>query len=133
LRKINPIGVAVVYAGRMRTPSSPGRGEPGPVILVDDDGAVLDALAFALRLEGISVQPYGDAALLLLDDNVPAAGCMVLDYQMPLMNGIDRLEQLRERAWRAGFVAVLEKPLEDSSLLESIRMALLGARGASTT
>src|SRR5690349_7780665 len=128
----------------MRPPSAPVPAEPGPVILVDDDGAVLDALAFALRLEGITVRPYGDAALLLRDDDIPQVGCIVLDYQMPLMNGIDLLEHLRDRhvdlpailiagkitqerrnrAWRAGFVAVLEKPLEDSSLLESTRRAL---------
>ncbi|PZR87936.1 MAG: response regulator [Stutzerimonas stutzeri] len=116
----------------------------GPVIIVDDDLAVLRSLKFALEIEGLDVRIYGDAQSLLLDDDVPARGCLVIDYAMAGMDGfelIDRLRrrdvrlpailmtglpsrEVRERARRAGFCKVLEKPLHDSALLDGIRSAL---------
>lgn len=116
----------------------------GPVIIVDDDPAVLRSLKFALEIEGLDVRTYGDAQSLLLDDDLPAHGCLVIDYAMAGMDGfelIDRLRrrdvrlpailmtglpslEVRERARRAGFCKVLEKPLHDSALLDGIRSAL---------
>jgi two-component system response regulator FixJ len=117
---------------------------PGTVIVVDDDAAVRRSLKFALELEGLDVRLYGGGDELLAAQDLPAAGCLVVDYYMPSMNGVelvDRLrrrdvalpailitskatEDLRNRAARAGFARVLEKPLEDSSLVDSIRGAL---------
>jgi FixJ family two-component response regulator len=116
----------------------------GPVIVVDDDAAVRDSLKFALELEGMTVRVYGGGAELLADGPVPARGCLVVDYSMPAMNGlelVDRLrgrhvglpailitgkadQDLRHRAASAGVRLVLEKPLEDGALVEGIRSAL---------
>lgn len=116
----------------------------GPVIVVDDDAAVRDSLKFALELEGLNVRLYGGGDEVLAATDLPCTGCLVVDYFMPVMTGlelVDRLrrrhvelpailitakatDDMRRRAKRAGFRQVLEKPLEDSALLDSIRGAL---------
>lgn len=128
----------------MSVENPPTSESTGPVIIVDDDLAVLRSLKFALEIEGLDVRTYGDAQSLLLDGDLPAHGCLVIDYAMAGMDGfelIDRLRQrnvrlpailmtgflsreVRERAKRAGFCKVLEKPLHDSALLDGIRSAL---------
>ncbi len=116
----------------------------GPVIVVDDDAAVRNSLKFALELEGLDVRAYADGDAVLADAALPGSGCLVVDYYMPAMNGVDLVRSLQRRkvdlpailitakatdamrrsAASAGFRQVLEKPLEDSSLLDSIRGAL---------
>jgi FixJ family two-component response regulator len=116
----------------------------GPVIVVDDDAAVRNSLKFALELEGLDVRAYADGNAVLAEAALPARGCLVVDYYMPAMNGVDLVRSLQRRkvdlpailitakatdamrlsAASAGFREVLEKPLEDSSLLDSIRGAL---------
>jgi FixJ family two-component response regulator len=118
--------------------------KPGQIIVVDDDAAVRNSLKFALELEGLTVRTYEDGDALLADAALPAKGCLVIDYYMPAMNGVDLIKCLRRRhvdlpailitakatdavrrgAAQAGFRQVLEKPLEDTSLLDSIRGAL---------
>jgi FixJ family two-component response regulator len=118
---------------------------PRPVIFViDDDAAVRRSLKFALEQEGLEVHLYDSGEHLLGERDLPQSGCLVVDYVMPGMDGITLVERLRqrhvylpailitakdspkvlERALRSGFQQVLEKPLEDSSLLDSIRVAL---------
>lgn len=116
----------------------------GPVIVVDDDAAVRQSLKFALELEGLNVRLYEGADELLAEPDLPESGCLVVDYYMPCMNGvelIDRLrrrlvnlpailitaratDEMRRRATRSGFRQVIEKPLEDGTLVDSIRGAL---------
>ncbi len=120
---------------------------PGPVIVIDDDAAVRDSLKFALELEGLNVLLYGGGEVVLADLDLPAQGCLVVDYYMPAMDGVELIDQLRgrqvnlpailitakstqdlrERAARSGVRQVLEKPLEDSMLMDSIRHALSAA------
>jgi FixJ family two-component response regulator len=117
---------------------------PGQVLVVDDDAAVRNSLKFALELEGLTVRAYADGDALLADSALPAKGCLVVDYYMPAMNGLDLVTCLRRRhvdlpailitakatdsmrrsAERAGIRRVLEKPLDDSSLFDSIRGVL---------
>ncbi len=119
----------------------------GPVLIVEDDHAVRRSLKFALEVEGMQVRLYGSGAELLADQDVPRRGCLVVDYYLPEMNGIDVLDRLRarktelpailittnaspkvrSRAARSGFRQVLEKPLQDSSLVAGIQNALSGS------
>lgn len=118
---------------------------PGPVLIVDDDAAVRSSLKFALEIEGLDVRTYEGAVELLADTDLPAGGCLVVDYQMPVMSGIELVdvlrrqqrayptilitgkinEDLRGRAAKAGVHLVLEKPLSDEALINTIRSALL--------
>ena len=117
---------------------------PGTVMIVDDDAAVRNSLKFALEIEGLDVRTYEGAAEFLADADLPADGCLVVDYQMPLMSGIDLVstlrqqrrsyptilitgkinEDLRGRAAMAGVRQVLEKPLSDETLIDTIRSVL---------
>lgn len=116
----------------------------GPVIVVDDDAAVRQSLKFALELEGMDVRTYESGAELLADPELPTTGCLVVDYYMPAMDGVELMDRLHgrlvylpailitarstdemlKRAARSGFRQVIEKPLEDGTLLDSIRGAL---------
>jgi two-component system response regulator FixJ len=114
------------------------------VIVVDDDAAVRAALKFALEVEGFHVQLYDSPMAVLADANLPARGCLVIDYRMPGIDGIELVDRLRSRnvslpvilnsgrvsnalravAARSGLTRVLEKPLSDATLVENIRGAL---------
>lgn len=115
-----------------------------PVLLVvDDDAAVLNSLKFCLEIEGFEVKLYANGEELLNEPNLPGFGCLVLDYLMPDMTGLELLAKLRSRgvalpaivitghpglplrryAAAAG-VAIVEKPLLGNRLTETIRGAL---------
>jgi FixJ family two-component response regulator len=67
------------------------------VLVVDDDPAVRDSYKFSLELEGFEVRTYPGPNELLNDDSLPECGCMLVNYQMPTMNGLELVERLRDR------------------------------------
>ncbi|WP_020174053.1 response regulator transcription factor [Methyloferula stellata] len=117
------------------------------VLVVDDDLAVRESLKFALELEGLTVRVCGSGEELLNHPDLPAARCILLDYKMPVMDGLEVLEQLAarktpvpvilitsratnailRRAKAAGVRRILEKPLLDGALLDNIQAVLGGA------
>jgi two-component system response regulator FixJ len=114
------------------------------VVVVDDDAAVRAALKFALEVEGFNVLLYDGPRAILAADKLPERGCLVVDYRMPAIDGIELIVELRRRnvvlpailisarvtkglrdlARGSGLTRVLEKPLSDSALVENIRDAL---------
>ncbi len=115
----------------------------GPVHIVDDDEAVRDSLRFALEQEGLAVRTYADAHALLAED-LPLAGCVVTDFRMPEIDGLQLQARLAERgvrlpvivmtahgdvpvavrALKAGAVDFLEKPFLDGQLAAAVKQAL---------
>tara|TARA_R110002073_G_scaffold241357_1_gene403177 strand:+ start:199 stop:522 length:324 start_codon:yes stop_codon:yes gene_type:complete len=97
-----------------------------------------------LESYGMVVKDYASAHLFLLDVPKYERGCLVLDNHMPGMTGIELLQLLRdrndplpvviitgsgdpflrERAERAGAIAVLEKPIDDEKLIPLVRNVL---------
>ena len=113
------------------------------VILVDDDPAVTHAMQFSFDLEGLDVRSFRDGESLLAVDDLPEKGCLILDHNLPGMDGLALLDRLRaanirlpailittnpraalrNRAAAAG-VPIIEKPLLTDALLTAVRTAL---------
>jgi two-component system, LuxR family, response regulator FixJ len=112
---------------------------PTILILVDDDIHVLAALKFSFEVEGFEVHAYPDGESLLAESDFHQPGCLVLDYKLPGINGLELLKILRSRglavpavlittpnpdvlarAASAG-VPVVDKPLLTNALLEMVR------------
>jgi two-component system, LuxR family, response regulator FixJ len=122
----------------MKTPTAVLR--PAIVVIVDDDAALLGSLKFSLELEGFAIRAYPDAEAVLASAEAGKAACIVVDYKLPGMNGLELLHEmrtrgiaapailittapgaaLRDRAARDGVILV-EKPLFGNALSESIR------------
>jgi two-component system, LuxR family, response regulator FixJ len=119
------------------------------ILVVDDDSAVRDSLKFMIEVEGFEVNVYSSAHELLNDHSVPANSCLVTDYQMPDMNGLELVAQLRARqisipailitanptetlhnSAAAAGISIIDKPLLGSRLLEAIRKAFDGPKNA---
>jgi FixJ family two-component response regulator len=95
------------------------------VCVVDDDADLLGALRFALEIDGYAVRAYASGeALLAESDPTRGAACLVLDYLLPGMNGIDLLEALRRRGVTSPAILITTHP---ASLLRR-RAAKLGVR-----
>jgi len=61
------------------------------LLILDDDSAVRASLKFCLEIEGFEVRAYSSAHELLNEDSLPASSCLVVDYHMPTMNGLEWL------------------------------------------
>lgn len=113
------------------------------VVIVDDDEALLEALRFGFELEGFQVQSHCSAGTVHAEVLPKSNCCLVIDYKMPGLNGIDLLARLRDRGvelptiiitsharpdiltrCRALGASVVEKPLLGDGLLIEIRKAL---------
>ncbi|MGZ3272530.1 MAG: response regulator [Caulobacteraceae bacterium] len=110
------------------------------VLVVDDDPALLGALEFALEAEGYRVRGCADAKSALQEAMIDHLACLVVDYKLPDIDGMDLGSRLREagvtapmilittnpdarcraRAARDGAV-IVEKPLLGDRLVRQIR------------
>lgn len=85
----------------------------GPVVLiVDDDPDVGGALKFALEIEGFAVRLYSNAHDVLQAE-MPQRGCLVIDYRIPDMTGLDLLAALRHRAVTLPAILITSNPGAD--------------------
>jgi len=64
------------------------------VFVVDDDPSFLLSIARLLRASGFAVRSFASAAEFLSQLPAEAAGCVVVDLQMPGMNGLELQEAL---------------------------------------
>jgi FixJ family two-component response regulator len=119
------------------------------ICVVDDDGAVTASLKFLLEIEGYTVSAFLTGSELLSADDLLGCRCLVVDYHMPGMNGIEVIRTARahlvEHGRRAALPAVLitsdppddirlqaqlaqivivEKPFKDGGVPEAVRTLL---------
>jgi two-component system response regulator FixJ len=119
--------------------------------IIDDDAAMRDSLAFLLDVNGYAARTYETADDFLKDDAAQTSSCIISDIRMPGMNGIELVRKLRSdgtpcpvilitghgdvalavEAMKAGAADFIEKPFDDTALLDAIRIAL-DARPATT-
>jgi FixJ family two-component response regulator len=109
--------------------------QPRRIFVIEDDGEVRSSTRLFLEALGYAVVEFESAEALLTATDTGGADCLVLDYQLPGLSGLDLLDALRARAIRApaiivsgngfrmqgraaelGVVAVLRKPLAADAL-----------------
>lgn len=80
------------------------------IAIIEDDAAVRSALAFSLQTQGFSVRVYECAEDLLNDATQAEIECLVVDYKLPNMNGLDLLKELRRRDIKAPAILIATEP-----------------------
>jgi two-component system, LuxR family, response regulator FixJ len=117
----------------------------GLVAVVDDDAAVRNSLKFSLEIEGFDVIIFADGRQLLARQDLSSCDCVVVDQNLPAMNGLALIGELRRRHYNtpailitthpsdairkqaaAEGVPIVEKPLLNSLLFDAIRHAMSG-------
>ena len=119
------------------------------VAIVDDDDAVGNAIEVLMRSVGLVAQAFSSGEEFLRSPELSRTGCLVVDFDMPKMSGLDlhsnlsRMgkeiptvlitaypsDDIRARAIQAGVICYLPKPFDESDLLNCIQTALDRAKG----
>jgi FixJ family two-component response regulator len=114
------------------------------VSVVDDDESVRESLPDLLNEFGYSVRTFSSALEFLASEALDQTRCLLLDFSMPVMTGIElqaelkrqdkripiifitatRDEAVRARVLELGAAACLTKPFSDTALLEALRSVL---------
>ncbi|MDZ4778160.1 MAG: response regulator [Alphaproteobacteria bacterium] len=91
--------------------AAPARVAPAStVMIVDDDGALLNALTFGLEVEGYCVLPFAGSEEVLDLRELPDVACLVVDHRMPRMDGLYLVEVLRVRGFKAPAILMTSHP-----------------------
>jgi len=114
------------------------------ILVIDDDAAMRDSLAFLLDVNGFYVAAYETATAFLNDVASGPVDCIVSDIRMPGMSGLELVRKVKAdrvdcpvvlitghgdvslavEAMKAGAVDFIEKPFEEKVLLRAINSAL---------
>ncbi len=114
------------------------------IYLIDDDADVREALALLLRTSGMIVTTFADAPSFLAKQPQSLPGCVITDIRMPVVSGLQMQETLARRgcdwpiivitghgdinacrrAFKAGAVEFLTKPVDEHDLLSAIDKAI---------
>jgi FixJ family two-component response regulator len=118
---------------------------PAPVIcIVDDDESVRNAISRFVRSYGYVAYTFSSAPEFLKSPRIDTTSCVIADVQMPIMNGVELQDVLRNqgrrlpiifitafpedaiqaRVQRAGAVCYLTKPVDGPTLIKHIQGAI---------
>ena len=124
--------------------------DSGPIVaIVDNDKAVGNAIEVLMRSIGLAAQAFSSGEEFLRSTELNRTGCLVVDFDMPRMSGLDLhnnlsllgkeiptilitaypSDDIRARALQAGVICFLPKLFDESDLLSCIRTALDRAKG----
>ena len=112
--------------------------------VIDDDAAVRDSVQLLLESEGIAVHPYASGAAFLREAAPDDDSCLIIDVDMPGIDGLELLDQLRANRINTPAIVItgagitgslvsaikrfdamlLEKPFSPRELLSSVKIAL---------
>ncbi|MFG1317461.1 response regulator transcription factor [Xanthobacter autotrophicus] len=113
------------------------------VYIVDDDAAVRQALSLLLSTCGMTVETFADPETFLAHVDTARPGCLLVDLRMPLVSGLQLKAALTvrgidwpaimitghgdvnacRRAFKAGIVDFLTKPVDEQVLLDALAAA----------
>jgi len=121
------------------------------VFIVDDDLRIREALADLLASHGLRTIAFGSACDYIAADKPDIPACLVLDVELPDINGLDLQGQIATsnhppivfitghgdiptsvRAIKRGAVDFLTKPFSDTDLMSAISAAIDQDRGNRT-
>lgn len=126
--------------------------EDAPIVFViDDDLSVRRSTERLIRSIGVEAQTFASAQEFLKSPRPERPACLILDLQLPGLNGMDLQHQLIQtgthipiifitghgdipttvRAMKAGAVEFLTKPFRSRNLLDAVRAAIERDRAAS--
>src|SRR5881275_119124 len=96
-------------------PGKPNRGaeQPASILVVDDTAANLQVLAGMLKDRGYKVRPVPSGKLALLAAKREPPDLILLDINMPEMNGYEVCEQLKADELLAGIPVIFISALTD--------------------
>ena len=119
------------------------------VFIVDDDSRIREALTELLSSFDMHAVAFGSAAEYLAYPKPDLPACLVLDVELPDINGLDLQSRIAQgnhppivfitgrgdipssvRAMKAGAVDFLAKPFKDADLMRAIHTALAQNRAA---
>jgi len=123
------------------------------ISLVDDDQSIRRTTTLLIQSFGYQAAAFESAESLLKSGQLQETSCLIVDVQMPGMNGLQLQRQLaasgynipiifitaydnkesRQQAMQAGAVAFLSKPFNDELLLETIRATLRDRESSAKT
>jgi FixJ family two-component response regulator len=123
------------------------------IAIVDDNESVRRTTSLLIESFGFQAAVFESAESFLKSGQLQDASCLIVDVQMPGMNGLQLQKRLaamgcdvpiifitayedkesRQRALQAGAVAFLGKPFSDEDLLQTIRSALRQDKGGTKT
>jgi FixJ family two-component response regulator len=123
------------------------------ISVVDDDESVRRSTRLLVESFGFRAAAFESAEGFLKSGEVHDNSCLILDIQMPGMDGLQLQSHLaaegcgipiifitayddkesRKRAMHAGAAAFLGKPFSDEQLLQTIRSALRHGEGGTKT
>jgi DNA-binding NtrC family response regulator len=118
------------------------------IYVVDDDLSVREGVGRLIRSAGLNVKTFPTAQELITSLQQELPSCLILDVQLPDINGFELQQQLAKkglqvpiifltgygdipqsvRAMKAGAIEFLTKPFRDEELLNAINQAI--ERGA---
>jgi Response regulator containing CheY-like receiver, AAA-type ATPase, and DNA-binding domains len=110
------------------------------ILIVEDDSGMRRSMQLLLQGRGFEVRAYAAADPMLLDEELPQAACLVIDYLLGDRDGLSVLGSLRKLGWGgpailitahatdelrrsatgAGFSAFLEKPFKEHILVNTV-------------
>ncbi|MCP3392460.1 response regulator [Bradyrhizobium sp. CCGB12] len=119
------------------------------ISVVDDDASVRAAIENLLKSRGYIVHPFASAGEFLASPELTETSCVITDVQMPVMNGLELLAEIRARghytpcilitafpddrtrnsASAAGAIGFLAKPFAGRALIKCLKAALEEHRG----
>lgn len=138
---------AAVFADASRPTAMP---QSTPVVfVVDDDVSVRESLELLLQVAGWQAEMFSSAQAFLDHPAAMVPSCLVLDVNLPGLNGLDLQQRIAQRthmpiifitgfgdvpitvrAMKAGAVEFLTKPFDDEVLLQAIAGAIERSRAA---
>jgi len=117
---------------------------PSWVYVVDDDAKVRKALVRLLQCHGLLAESFATASAFLNAERPDAPSCLLLDVELPGIDGLQLQRQLSEgqiripivfitghgnipmtvQAMKCGAIDFLAKPVEEEDLLRAVRQGI---------